>query len=507
MKNKRIVIIAVLIGVVFAALIYIIMSYTMSTINMRKEQFDAGVNRSLFLVTRMMEMDETYQGLKEDLHELGSKEIDEDLDNSLSDSMMVLSPSTPLQGNNAMVSHASSSSAGLTLGNKSPRKRHDLSDEAREELKKRYIYQQDMLNKVIYTILAESNEVPFEKRINFKNLDNYLKTELGKNGIDIPYHFTVSNSAGKVLYRCPDYTDEGADNSYTQVLLPNNSPQNTGLLTVTFPSINRYIYKSSKYIVAAEIFVIILIVMYIYMIRMMINQRRLDEIKNDFVNNMTHELKTPVASISLASQMLGDESVPKTPAMTAHLSGIINTESQRLKQLIDRVLQTSLLAGKNLAIKQDMLDINTMIEDVCSTFALKVEEEGGSIETDLAATKDRIIGDEVHITNVIFNLMENAVKYRREDVPLQLKVSTENKHNKIVITVADNGIGIRKDSLKKVFDKFYRVHSGNTHDVKGFGLGLAYVKNMIQLHHGNIHAESKLGQGTKFIITLPTIKE
>ena len=507
MKNSRLTIIAIVIGIAFVALIYIIVSYTSSTVNMRKEQFDAGVNRSLFRVSRIMEMEETYQGLKDDLHSIGSEKIDSDLVEGPADSTLMLSkPSTPLQGNTQLVSHASQPQ-GLTLGKYTPRKHPDFSDEMRAELKKRYVYQHELLNKVIYSILYSSNEIPLEKRLNFKNLDSYLKAELTRNGIDIPYHFTVANGNGKLLYKCPDYTDEGADNSYKQVIMPNNSQGNTGILTVSFPSINRYVYKSSKYIVAAGIFVIILVLMYIYMIRMMIRQRKLDQVKNDFVNNMTHELKTPVASISLASQMLSDNSVTKTPVIMEHLTSVIGNETQRLRLLIDRVLQTSLLEGRRIALKQDSLEINTMIEDVCSTFALKVEENGGTIETSLLATRDTITGDEVHITNVLFNLMENAVKYRREDEPLRLNITTENKHNKLIITIADNGIGIKKEYLKKIFDKFYRVHSGNTHDVKGFGLGLAYVRNIIQLHHGSIHAESKLAQGTKFIITLPTIKD
>jgi two-component system, OmpR family, phosphate regulon sensor histidine kinase PhoR len=329
--------------------------------------------------------------------------------------------------------------------------------------------------------------------------------EFAHNGIDTPYHFTVTNASGRVLYQCPDYTDEGADHSYKQVLMSNNSPSNTAVLTVNFPSIDRYIYKSARYVIVSVVFIVILLAVYVYMIRMVLRQRKLSEMKNDFVSNMTHELKTPVASISLASQMLVDESVPKTPAMTSHLSNVISDETRRLQRLVDRVLQTSLFENKKMSLKHDDLDLNTMADDVASTFALKIEEKGGSITTDLRAENPVITGDEVHITNVLFNLMENAVKYRREDEPLHITVSTENRHDNVVVTIADNGIGIKKENLKKIFEKFYRVHSGNKHDVKGFGLGLAYVRNIVQLHHGHIHAESELGKGTRFIIVLPTV--
>ena len=498
-------------GIVLVALISVIIDFHNRMTSLRKEQFDAGVSRSLFRVARSLEMDESLKELKIDLHSIGSKEIDDSLRTDptvdpqiFSDSMMALE-SSGLRKSNKLISH-NTNVKGLTLERKDFKNKYEFSAEMRAELKKRYIYQQQQLNKVIYSILYSSSNTPIEQRINFGKLDNFIKVEFAHNGIDIPYHFMVTDANGRILYKCQDYSEEGSEHSYKQVLMANNSPSNTGLLVVNFPSIDRYIYKSARYVVVSVIFVIILLGAYIYMIRMVLRQRKLSEMKNDFVSNMTHELKTPVASISLASQMLTDDSITKTPQMTAHLSGVIRDETSRLRRLIDRVLQTSLLEGKKMALKQTELDINSMADDVASTFALKVEDKGGHIVTHLNATNPNVAGDEVHLTNVLFNLMENAVKYRREDVPLEISVTTENKHNNIVITIADNGIGIKKENLKKIFEKFYRVHSGNKHDVKGFGLGLAYVRNIIQLHHGHIHAESELQKGTKFIIVLPTIK-
>lgn len=513
MKKSRLIVVAVVMGLIFVALFLMLVSYSSRVVNMRKEQFDASVSRSLFRVARTMELEETYRGLKEDLLSIGSKEIDNDLQAGPADSMLILSDSAtvnqsqPQTRHSNLLSYKNNGKGGLMFGNRPPRFHREFSDQMRTELKKRYIYQQEQLDKIIYSILYSSSETPIEQRINFKNLDSRINAEFHSEGIDIPYHFTVTNSAGRVLYRCPDYTDEGADHSYKQVLMPNNSPSNVGVLTVSFPSINRYIYKSSRYLVTAAIFMIILAVMYIYTIRMTLRQRKLNEMKTDFVNNMTHELKTPVASISLASQMLTDDMVPKTPQMTQHLSSVIRDETKRLQRLIDRVLQTSLFEGKRMALKEKELDINAMAEDVANTFSVKVEQSGGKIQTDLQAEDPIILGDEVHITNVLFNLMENAVKYRREEEPLLIRVATRNKHNNLVITIQDNGIGIRKENLKKIFEKFYRVHSGNKHDVKGFGLGLAYVKSIVELHHGHIQAESEYGKGTKFIITLPTLGE
>ena len=519
MKKQKLIIVVVAMALIFVALISMLVSYSNRVVSMRKEQFDSSVRRSLFRVARSMEIEDTYQGLKNDLHSLGNHDLEKDLGMGRADSLMILTDSiysdkagrmraaaTGGVGGTGLVRHAGKEQSGLTFAMRSRRRYPELSEQMRSELKKRYVYQQELLNRIIYTILYSTSEQPLEERINFKNLDSRIKAELVNEGIDMPYHFTVSNQAGRVLYRCPDYTDEGADHSYKQVLMPNNSPSNVGILTVSFPSINRYIYKSTRYLVTAILFMLILAVMFGYTIRVTFRQRRLGEMKTDFVNNMTHELKTPVASISLASQMLNDPTLTKSEQMTSHLSGVINDETKRLQRLIDRVLQTSLLEGKRMALKQEELNLNDMVEDVAGTFHLKVEEKGGTIETDLQAANPWVCGDEVHLTNVLFNLMENAVKYSREDEPLRLKVTTRNRHDHLVLTIADNGIGIRKENLKKIFEKFYRVHSGNKHDVKGFGLGLAYVKNIVELHRGHIAVESEPGKGTKFVITLRTIK-
>ena len=230
--------------------------------------------------------------------------------------------------------------------------------------------------------------------------------------------------------------------------------------------------------------------------------------KNDFINNMTHELKTPVSTISLAAQMLKDSDITKSPDVFRHISGVINDETKRLGFLVEKVLQMSLFERQKAALKLKEVDANDLVISVANTFALKVEKYDGTLDVDLQAVDSAIYVDEMHITNVLFNLMDNAVKYRRPEVPLTLMVRTWNDNNgKLLIAVEDNGIGIKKEYLKKVFDRFFRVPTGNVHDVKGFGLGLAYVRKIIEDHKGTIRAELGPGNvGTKFIITLPLIK-
>jgi two-component system phosphate regulon sensor histidine kinase PhoR len=192
--------------------------------------------------------------------------------------------------------------------------------------------------------------------------------------------------------------------------------------------------------------------------------------------------------------------------MVKHISGVINDETKRLRFQVEKVLQMSMFERQKATLKMKDLNANDLIAGVVKTFALKVEKNDGSITTELDADCPWIFVDEMHFTNVIFNLLDNAVKYKKPDGDLQLHVRTWNESGKLYISIQDNGIGIKKENLKKIFDKFYRVHTGNLHDVKGFGLGLAYVKKIIQDHKGVIRAESELNVGTKFIIVLPTLK-
>lgn len=237
---------------------------------------------------------------------------------------------------------------------------------------------------------------------------------------------------------------------------------------------------------------------------MAVRHKKITEMKNDFINNMTHEFKTPLSTISLAAQMLQDETVAKSPEMFTKLSGAISSETKRLRFQVDKVLQMSMFDDKNTAaLKMKELDANELVSGIINTFAVKVEQNGGTIEAHLDADDPFVYVDEMHFTNVVFNLMDNAMKYKRADAPISLEIRTWNSGGKFMLSVKDNGIGISKDNLKNIFDKFYRVHTGNVHDVKGFGLGLAYVKQIVKAHRGSIRAESELGTGTTFIIVLP----
>lgn len=246
------------------------------------------------------------------------------------------------------------------------------------------------------------------------------------------------------------------------------------------------------------LFVLTLFSLALYII---FKQKRLSEMKNDFVNNMTHELKTPISTISLASQMLNDKSIPDEQKNLAHISRIIQTESKQLGFQVERVLQMAIFDHGQLKLKQEEINLHELIETVAQNFLLQIDKRAGKLEF-LPEAEDPVIkGDTMHITNVISNLMENALKYTKQ-TPL-IRVLTKNESGGITLSVIDNGIGINKEDQKRIFDKFYRVPTGNIHNVKGFGLGLSYVKLIVDQHKGTIGIKSDSDKGSRFDIHLP----
>lgn len=502
MKKRTIWILGVLMSLCFMGLLFLQVNYMEEMAKMRNEQFDESVKRSLYQVSKNMEYDETLQFLEKDL--ATSEHLPSNLDQILGQSSSFNESLNP-DLNVDLMNHSSlSQSKGAILSNK----KNSFSQTTRqlqEALKNRYQHQRVLLDEVVMNILNTASNKDLKKRVNFRNLDGYLKSELLNNGIDLPYHFTVTDKNGKEIYRCSDYDERGGDDPYMQVLFPNDPPNKLSYLKVHFPMKRDYIFSSITFMLPALAFTFILLILFLFIMFTVFRQKKLSEMKNDFINNMTHEFKTPISSISLAAQMLQDPVVGKSPAMFKHISGVINDETKRLRFQVEKVLQMSMFERSAASLKMKEVNANSLISGVIKTFTLKVEQYGGTISSDLEAQNDVIYVDDMHFTNVIFNLMDNAVKYRRPEEPMKLIVRTWNDASKLYISIEDNGIGMKKENLKKVFEKFYRVHTGNRHDVKGFGLGLAYVRKMIEEHKGTIRAESEFGKGSKFIITIPLL--
>ena len=506
-------------GLSFLGLLFMQLKYIKEMANMKKEQFDESVNRALYQASRNLELNETLRYLEKDVNETERRAYRKDSIGTRSgapDGTIQQSHQYSATGKDGtmyssleiktIATRPSNMPKGMILRN-DRNSITEASKSMREIVKNRYVYQKALLDEVVYSILYSASDKPLKERINFKLLDQDLKAELMNNGINIPYHFTVTTQDGREIYRCPDYTDDGEECSYSQLLFRNDPQSKTGIVKIHFPDMNSYIFSSVYFMIPSVIFTIVLLITFIFTIVVIFRQKRYSEIKNDFINNMTHELKTPISSISLAAQMLNDNSVTKSPAMMKHLGGVIGDETKRLRFLVEKVLQMSMFDKKKAVFKKKELDLNEIVENVAHSFTLRVEHTGGKIYVDIEAIDSKIYVDEVHFSNVLFNLMDNAVKYRKPDQPVDIYMKTWNDDTHLYVSVKDTGLGIKKEDMKKVFEKFYRVHTGNVHDVKGFGLGLAYVKKIVDLHKGEISINSEYGKGTTFTIKLPVIKD
>lgn len=259
-------------------------------------------------------------------------------------------------------------------------------------------------------------------------------------------------------------------------------------------------------ILTSILFTIIIITAFYLTVRTMLRQKKLGEIKNDFINNMTHEFKTPIATISLAVDALKNEKVLQDRGKMSYFSAIIKEENQRMNRQVETILKASQLEKQEVELNMQPLHVHEVIKDVVDNFALQLQEKGGKAELMLNAANDLIMADEVHFSNMINNLIDNAVKYSKENTPLLLKITTQSNGKNHTIRVEDNGIGMNKETVKRVFERFYRAHTGNLHNVKGFGLGLSYVKTVVEAQGGEIKVDSVLGRGSIFILDLPLKK-
>ena len=517
MKKRTIWIIAIVMGLSFVGLLLLQLSYIEEMAKMKKEQFDESVNRSLYQASRNLEMNETLRYLEKDVKETERKAFKQDsvmvdgLDGTVKHSHQFAVAAddgtvySSFELKTFAIKPANVPKAMILRTDKNSIS--EASKSLQEIVRNRYVYQKALLDEVVYKILYTASDKPLKERINFKLLDQDIRAELMNNGINIPYHFRVETADGREVYRCPDYSDEGEDYTYKQTLFRNDPSSRMGVVKIHFPDMGSYIFSSVRFMIPAMVFTLVLLITFIFTIVVIFRQKRYTEIKNDFINNMTHELKTPISSISLAAQMLNDDTVTKSPAMLSHLGGVINDESKRLRFLVEKVLQMSMFDRKTASFKKKELDLNELLETLASSFSLRVEHTGGHIYTEIEAIDSAIFVDEVHFQNAITNLMDNAVKYRKPEKPLDIYIRTWNEKGHLCFSIRDTGLGIKKENVKKIFDKFYRVHTGNVHDVKGFGLGLAYVKKIVTLHEGEIKCESELGKGTTFTVSLPILKE
>lgn len=511
MKKQTIWILTILMALAFMGLLFMQFFYMRSMVHMRDEQFAQAVRQSLLSVSLRLSHDETQRFLQEDVDNIQATSIYGqyigEATPRLGGVRYSFTTTTGLEADLTIKGAPSEISNLQTSSGYAGQKYRPITSNFHEK----YMIQKNLIDDVILDIIGQSSKRPIAERADSVMVKKYLRQELDTLGITIPFDYAVIAPNGTKVYGTKGFNASStfeSDAMFTQVLFPQDGAGKTYYLKVYFPSHKNFIYSTLPFIFPAFAFTLILLVVFVFTIITAFRQKKLTEMKNDFINNMTHEFKTPISSISLAAQMLNDQSVRKSPAMLQQISNVINDETKRLRFQVEKVLQMSMFEGRKATLKITEVDANLIIYNIVNTFKLKVEQYGGKIDAHLDAMNAIVNVDEMHFTNVIFNLLDNAVKYRREDTPLVLRVASRDlPGERLEIIISDNGIGIAREDQKRVFDKFFRVSTGNVHNVKGFGLGLAYVKKMINELGGSINVESQLGKGTSFIIILPLSKD
>ena len=508
MKRTTIIILIVSMIATFVGLIALQARYVMINAEMIEIQFNESVKRSLFQTVTLVEENEAleylsltldgvdYQGAKNKLIPMSAQDVAAQQIDSMAESLKLTN------GNMARPSIQLSTRHGKATI-------EETSRYLQGKFQQNFSRSKTILDQAVFRWLKETDSKEISERVNFEELNGILERVLANNGVDLPFYYSIVDKQGRTIYKCSkeihtDIRTHAHNNVYTQKLFPREESGRAAYLQVTFPTKQNYILSSMNLLLPSVALILLIFMVFVVAIIIIFRQKQLNTIKNDFVNNMTHELKTPISTISLASQMLQDTGVGKTPESLKHISNVIRDETKRLSFMVEKVLQMAIFEKEKSILKLNELQVNTLIQEIIGNFSLKVTSKGGKVTSHLRADNDVALLDEVHFTNIIYNLMDNATKYC--DKPLLLTVETWNEKDNILISIEDNGIGISKEDQKRIFEKFYRVSTGNLHNVKGFGLGLAYVKKIVFEHRGTIKVESELNIGTKFTITIPTLK-
>ncbi len=346
----------------------------------------------------------------------------------------------------------------------------------------------------------------YRQKIDTAVLDSILSSELKKQNIRTRHNYFVSSMyPGSPHHSDLSYAETSEDSLgvvYKVSLSPSRRFIDPEYLIVRFPNQEGDVIKGMwPLLVTSSVVIIILIFSFYYIMANNLKEKKLSVIKNDFISNMTHEFKTPISTISLASEMLNDSSIAQTPEKQQRYVKMIRDENKRLSVLVESILQTSILDKGEFILKLSEVDVHEIISSAINNTQLLIGQRNGSVQTFLKAQRFKLQADRVHLTNIIFNLMDNAIKYSRDNP--EIVISTYNTAEGIMIEIKDNGIGISKENQRKIFDKFYRVPTGNVHNVKGFGLGLSYVLAVVLKHHGTISVTSEVGKGSTFKVHLP----
>jgi len=518
--SKRILwILTIALSLTLLGLVYIQISWVENAISLKDRQFQQLVNSTLTDVSRQLENYYTTRRLNAIISERLSPgaemewqlELDEDPPEVVIDEIEDATALPPVSEGGSMEEYME------LIGDTVIVIRRDGDDivdtisfsefrnmESRKKLEQSMKEQQVMINTIMKQMLLE--DVAFGERVEQEQLEDVLSGNLVDRGISLDYEYSVIRDNNQEIYASGNFDTSTEHYYFRTALMKNEIQDEETYLYVYFPGQQALVRGSLGFLgTSSLVLTLLMVVLFTFALYVIFRQKKLSDIKNDFVNNMTHELKTPISTISLASQMLSDNSIPDEKKNLGHISRIIQTESKRLGYQVERVLQMAVLDQGHLVLKKETVSMNEIITTVAQNFRLQIENKQGKLEVFDTAGEDLVEGDKVHLMNVVTNLVDNAVKYSREHP--EIVVNTHNTKGSYRFSVQDNGIGIAKDDQKKVFDRFYRVSTGNVHDVKGFGLGLSYVKLIVEQHGGTIRLSSEINKGTTFDVTIPLYSE
>ena len=346
-----------------------------------------------------------------------------------------------------------------------------------------------------------------ESRFNPQQLDLLLKKGLERKGINIKYDYGVIKTDNNQFLLLTDNKQalELVESELRTALFPSDLYRNEGILVIDFPDKKEYFLgKIWPALISSVFLVFVILFCFGYSIRTIVHQKKLSEMRSDFINNMTHELKTPISTVSLAVEALNDKDINQNMLRTKYIR-VIGEENKRLGDQVEKVLQISAIDRHNYNLKKNLIRMENLVERAIEHIIMQIEQKGGKLILIKKAYNDIVKGDEMHLTNMILNLLDNANKYSPNESHITLRTASDEKD--FILFIQDKGMGMTKEQQKHIFEKFYRVSTGNIHDVKGFGLGLAYVQRIIEAHKGQINVESEKDKGSKFLIRIPINNE
>jgi two-component system phosphate regulon sensor histidine kinase PhoR len=491
-NKKFIQLLVVMITTAFVGLIVIQIYWINNSILLRQQEFNSNIRKSMDAVVRKLERDAALQTG-------GFVASGPGLSIDLDKDSLTLKLATPSEENERKLGLPKKAASGESSDSLLAEALGDYGIETSEILEQSG-FMSDLLDGLvsidIYRDVTEISPL---------YLDTLITHELRQRGVNAKHHFGVFNK-----YHHPEILQEKSEefqqmfftDGYKAQLFPNDPVRDPTFLYLHFPHQRRYLLRTMSVMLAISA-VLILVIMFAfsYTINTILQQKKVSEIKNDFINNMTHELKTPISTISLACEALADPDMRRSEQQLSTFVGMIRDENKRLAVLVENVLRSAILDRGDMELRLEQINMHELIQNVIKNINIQIKNRGGTITTRLNAENPVIEGDPVHLTNLVYNLIDNAIKYSLDEP--EITIVSKNTKQGIQIAFGDKGIGISRENQKKIFDKLYRVPTGNIHNVKGFGLGLSYVSVILEKHNGKISVESEPKKGSTFFIIIP----